>query len=167
MGLFGIFYLRVKIEPVYTTHRQGYSQRMRLQRRLYGSCFVHFLAFHDPTPIILWKKIGIWEICRQAFGNFPRYQKPMVWYLTWLFFICLIFWPPEVSKFWRSRPQGSPEVKKHYQNAIETPKTLDLIRHMTYFHWFNIWPFLEVIIEGRSNWRSYICVNNSARLCKG
>ena len=32
-------------------------------------------------------------------------------------------------------------------------------------NWLNIWPLLEVIIEGRSKWRSDICVYISFDLC--
>ena len=51
-------------------------------------------------------------------------KKSIIWYLTWLIFIAFIFWPPGVSKFWRSQPPGSSEVKNGSQNGIGTPKNL-------------------------------------------
>ena len=58
---------------------------------------------------------------------------------------------------YRSRSPGSSEVKKWYQNGIGTPKNLRFNTSKNLFHWFDIWPFLEVIIEGKSKWRSDTC----------
>ena len=55
----------------------------------------------------------------------------------------------------------SSEVKKGLRMESENQKAYDLIPHVTHLQWFHILTFLEVVIEGRSNWRSYICVNIS------
>ena len=62
-------------------------------------------------------------------------KKPVIWYLLWLIFIDLIFWPSEVI----SRSLGSFEVKKGSQNRIQSPKNLwfdtshDLFSLISYF----------------------------------
>ena len=78
-----------------------------------------------------------------------------------LILIDFIFWPPEIIDIWRSRPPGSSEVKQGLRMESEHQKTHDLITHITHFHWFHILTFLEIVIEGRSNWRSDKCVNIS------
>ena len=67
---------------------------------------------------------------------------------------------------YRSRSPGSSEVKKWYQNGIGTPKNLRFNTSKNLFHWFDIWPFLEVIIEGKSKWRSAIFVLSVHNLCR-
>ena len=67
----------------------------------------------------------------------------------------------------RSLISGGQDLHDHLRSKMglriesEHQKTCDSIPHMTYFHWFNILTFLEVVIEGMSNWRSDICVNIS------
>ena len=68
------------------------------------------------------------------YRRYDLIPRPHMPYLHWFY-----FWPPEVSKFWRSRPPGSSEVKKSNRIESEQQKAYDLIPHLTYFHWFHIW----------------------------
>ena len=62
----------------------------------------------------------------------------MIWYLKWLIFINLIFWPPEVIEVWRSNLQDHQWSERGFKMESDYQKTYDLISHMTCFYWFNI-----------------------------
>ena len=71
-------------------------------------------------------------------------------YLTWFIFIANIFWPPEVSKYWRSRPRGPFGVKGESECKRNTKNPMIWCLTGLIFIDLIFRPFLEVIIEGRS-----------------
>ena len=71
-----------------------------------------------------------WHFLYRRYDLIPRMP-----YLHWFY-----FWPPEVSKFWRSRPPESSEVKKKYQNRIGTAKTMIWYLIWLIFIDFIFWP---------------------------
>ena len=130
--------------------------------------FIDFIFW--PTEVIdIWRSIPPWtSLVKKGSQNRIGTPKiPVIWYLTWLIFIDFIFWPPVFIDIWRSRPPGSSKVKQGvFRIELGHWKTYDLIPHMTHLHWFDILTVFEVVIEGRSNWKSYIWFKIST-LCMG
>ena len=91
---------------------------------------------------------GVWE------WNRNTKKKPMIWYLTWLIFIDLIFWPPEVSKFYRSRPPWSIRMESEHKKPLIWYLTWLIIIHggQSGGQWPPIsnlwrWPNLEAVCK--------------------
>ena len=126
---------------------------------------ISFLVFRFHSETSFWSQI-ILEVVTFRYQWPPEVKiwnrntkKLMIWYLTWPIFMDFIFWPTEVIDIWRSRPPWSSEVKKGLRMESENQKAYDLIPHVTHLQWFHILTFLEVVIEGRSNWRSYVNIS--------